>query len=848
MANDFFFSLFTAVEPTVLTKSFRLNKDGLLTNKTGGKLIKGAVKRIKLTGPVEFSAKLEQLQQNQALSFGLCEHGDVDIVPEQQVEKTPDAYSRSRENFSFLNGPGIMMIDYDPADDDPKPLERAQLVEIMGIAVQGLATAPMVLADSAGGHIYHKDGTEHRGRRGLRVYLFIKDASDIPRAGQVLFDRLVLNGQGRIIISKSGALLKRTLVDGSVYQPERLDFAAGAKCLSPLAQNRPLPEVLNRDIEPLDTKAIFKDLSDDEFDRISQIWAELAAQRQPEADQVKEQFTRKRVKEITERLGKEVDGLDEKIRKAVETLVLPDEFLIYIDGGGVVSVGEIMAESCKYHGQKCADPLEPDYQNDSRIARIYSSDGRIHSFAHGGTTYHMQEDTAKIFAGYHYQSLIPSVEQDIWENDKELDREKLKKASMTERFLFVVEGSKVADLAMEPQHSLLRIEDFNRAFANLPPVKRGSNKQIAATKDWLWNNKRQTVRGELYHPGKPRIYKTEGALWFNPFYKPIWPNTDDRDLVPLLSDHFELIIPEEKERKLFYHWLAYTVHVPEIRVAFTPLLISRYQGTGRGWIVKLIEKLIGPWNCSHIKIKTLAGQGNDGQYHNYLYQSLFCSIPEIKVEKNRYDIDDAIRDKLTDSPLNLNIKYGPNGTYEIFTNFLMASNHPDALIIPEVDRRIFVTECPSKPPSEDYFSSHLYPALANERFLAQVFSFLKDYIGAPFNPYMVAPMTPAKRRIVHFSKSSTALLYEDMIDHPKIADVISYNIFTEFVNAKADFAPDHDQVKKLAVLRENATLLNDGKKIKVRGNSLRLWAIRNKQKWLKADTEDLRDELNRNAL
>ena len=66
----------------------------------------------------------------------------------------------------------------------------------------------------------------------------VADASDIERAGQVLFDRLWLAGHGYFKVSSAGTLLSRTLVDGSVYQPSRLDFVAGAVCKPPLVQER----------------------------------------------------------------------------------------------------------------------------------------------------------------------------------------------------------------------------------------------------------------------------------------------------------------------------------------------------------------------------------------------------------------------------------------------------------------------------------------------------------------------------------------------------------------------------------------------------------------------------------
>lgn len=61
----------------------------------------------------------------------------------------------------------------------------------------------------------------------------------------------------------------------------------------------------------------------------------------------------------------------------------------------------------------------------------------------------------------------------------------------------------------------------------------------------------------------------------------------------------------------------------------------------------------------------------------------------MKCEKTRIS-GNQLRDILTEPRFEVNNKYGKKITEDIFTSFLFLSNHIDAIIIPEEDRRIAV--------------------------------------------------------------------------------------------------------------------------------------------------------------
>ena len=54
--------------------------------------------------------------------------------------------------------------------------------------------------------------------------------------------------------------------------------------------------------------------------------------------------------------------------RAAEQHVLSSDFVLYRPDGTSITVGEVLADPEKWHQARFADPLEPEYRDDKRIA------------------------------------------------------------------------------------------------------------------------------------------------------------------------------------------------------------------------------------------------------------------------------------------------------------------------------------------------------------------------------------------------------------------------------------------------------------------------------------------------
>lgn len=397
MAPQFEISVFESESP--LAKSFWLDQSGELKKKDGGQLTKGYVARRSFSYMSEFADFLLTLNGTHALAYGVSEHQEARVLSKksQDSEKGGDLpiITRTRENFSWPRGEGIFLIDYDPPKDGPG-LRREEVYQAIIDACPGLEDAPTILWHSASSFLYNGD-KQLKGEGGYRIYIRVKDASDIPRAGKVLFKRLWLSGHGYIRITENGGLVERAPVDAAVWQPERLDFAGGASCTPPIVQRRPAPVVLNDDFdsEAVDTRVAVPDLTEEEEAEYNGLVQAAKGRKKPQAKEIRKKWLENYLAHLSEEKR-------EEIQTALDThVLLPDFPLILSEDDSVVTVREVLANKEKYHKVFVRHPLEPDHQKTNlKVAQI-NTDGEpnVFTFARHGQTFFLKaQSPEEVFA------------------------------------------------------------------------------------------------------------------------------------------------------------------------------------------------------------------------------------------------------------------------------------------------------------------------------------------------------------------------------------------------------------------------------------------------------------------
>ena len=386
----------TIIESTaVLTKTYKL-VDGKPTQETSANMAQGAATVKAFNTVHELAAILKGLKTNQAMSWGVVKNAhpeqSIQVLSRKKYEeqgRPKNAVARTNDFFEWGASGGVMMLDFDFKGD---AMPKDQIMQTLYSIMPKLQESAFIWWCSSSSFIYNGD-TQHSGLKGQRIYILVKDASDIERAGKVLFERLWLAGHGHFEISKAGSLLTRSIIDSSVWQPNRLDFISGANCIAPVQQKRPEPDI--HDGAHLDTAIVLKDLTAAEQAQVAALKEKAKAKISPEANAVKNQFIETtahkslKVQRISNPSKEQVEQAKGTVKRAIKSDVLASDFVLYLDDMTAVTVGEILSNPNKYNDKLTKDPLEPDYDGGRTVGRLYLLDGKpnLHSQAHGGKNY-----------------------------------------------------------------------------------------------------------------------------------------------------------------------------------------------------------------------------------------------------------------------------------------------------------------------------------------------------------------------------------------------------------------------------------------------------------------------------
>src|SRR2546427_6527120 len=390
LPDELTFTVVTASNQQPLGKRYWLTGTGELETETAVPLASGEVTVEHARSISAFAQRLEGLETHQALLYGIASIPRAKLVTQKRLDAVPHdqrggVIARTREYLQFAQAPGVAMLDFDVSGAPQSLLDlvaspdqtRGLLIE----AVPDLAAAPIVWRPSSSSYLYDGD-REVRGLRGQRGYIAVTRAADIPYLGELLYERLWLLGYGYFAVSASGQLLDRTILDGRVWQPERLDFAAGPTCVPPLERRVPGARIWNGEAPFFDARSA-GGLTADETRHIEARRNAERMAKDTEARARRNEWTLARSKAIAATTGVPDSVAADIAREAADLRILRPDFPLITEDEETVTVAELLAAPGVWHGRRFHDPLEPDYRGDNRIAwaNLRPGNGRPYLFS-----------------------------------------------------------------------------------------------------------------------------------------------------------------------------------------------------------------------------------------------------------------------------------------------------------------------------------------------------------------------------------------------------------------------------------------------------------------------------------
>lgn len=395
-------TVFTTAKPTTLGKTYKLGLNGV-EKTTAGQMVEGTYE-VRSFGDVhELVALLSSIRTDQALCASLPVDGSTSgrIATKAARKDNPGALSRTKDCFALpVGAPALVILDH---DSHGTPLTRDELWALLRAACPDINDCGVVWWCSGSSHLYNAD-TEWQGLRGQRLYLVVADGADVARFGNSLAKRLWLAGRGRFDVSLSGSFLERGIFDAAMFQPARFDFIGGSVCHPPLSQRRGPPVILSEG-DLLDTRAAMPDLTAPEEARYVPAIDDAKAKAEPAAKAARAAWVESRIAAGVARLvanGVLAEQAKERTERTLNSAlgrVLMGDFEITLEGGKVVTVGEVLDNRERYHGALCLDPLNPGHRGGASDGKLYlfGAAPMLFSFDDGGITYRLRRQPMRLY-------------------------------------------------------------------------------------------------------------------------------------------------------------------------------------------------------------------------------------------------------------------------------------------------------------------------------------------------------------------------------------------------------------------------------------------------------------------
>jgi Family of unknown function (DUF5906) len=635
-----------------------------------------------------------------------------------------------------------------------------------------LAGVALVVRRSSSANIRNDEEDLVKDSKGVHTFLALRGKAP-KEVLAYLHKQLVIDGHGHCYVTKSGALLIRTVIDQEVGETNRIMFEAPPALGEGLHRNGGAPACGGGG--ELDLTGI--DLTVDEAAYLAKC-REL--KEQPEAKvRAKERKAEYQVRMEQKGIAKGMNP--EQARAYAQRLATggenvdfyPKDGVVFrFDNEGDVTITELLADPGKYHGCSLADPGDPDDQpckakffwnqkegpegKESFVIHLIKSGNKIFLHAEDVAEQYLS-DEAKAKRREQQKERARHIGEEGWgSSDEYATAEIITVQDALDHFGFVSHGSQVIDLRSPKR--LHGFADWANTYCASTITAEEDKKPKPISAEWKRHLDRKTADNVTFFPGGGLVCNDpKGVRCFN-VWRDIQRADGDIALAAPFVDHVRHLWGEDADR--FLDWLAHIEQKPGVLPHTSWLHIADFTGTGRNWLSSVLARVWAGYVASNLTVEDVLGNFNDR-----LEAKLLAQVDEIREGgKSVWEHNEKFKSAMNPEYRTINPKYGRKRVEHNVCRFLLFSNSILAIPLDESDRRVEVVLHRGAPLDAGYYTK-LYGLLNNRAFINAVGLWLRERDINQFNPGARARMSSAKELLVQANKSETVHRLEAIIKY-----------------------------------------------------------------------------------
>lgn len=311
--------------------------------------------------------------------------------------------------------------------------------------------------------------------------------------------------------------------------------------------------------------------------------------------------------------------------------------------------------------------------------------------------------------------------------------------------------------AFTPDGSLLKPEQFRATYGGYLFAMDATNDKTSRNAWEVFTESQAIFFPKAHLPAfRPEIesgalIEEDGRVLVNT-YIPIPVPSAPGDVSPFLN-HLALLFPCETDREIILSYMAACVQYKGQKFAWAPM-IQGIEGNGKSLLIHVLTHAVGSRYTHKPNAQELGSGGS--KFTAWLQNKLFIGVEEIYVSDRR-EVSDALKPLITDDRVEIQGKGADQVMGDNRANFILCSNHKDAILKNRGDRRYAVFYTAQQSPEDlhkagmtladgetptKYFPT-LYGWLKNQGGFANVTNYLENYqIAEEFNPATLCVRSP----------------------------------------------------------------------------------------------------------
>ncbi len=337
---------------------------------------------------------------------------------------------------------------------------------------------------------------------------------------------------------------------------------------------------------------------------------------------------------------------------------------------------------------------------------------------------------------------------------------------------------------------VLNKEAFARDLTSLMPLKPSGKPMdpLAADRD---HGICEVVDGVGYRPitGQPIYTDSEQVTYANAYRCPQHPEHSGQmvaEVGRILAKHMTYLFGDDDSDQSGAILLAYLAHIvqsPSKPPLWAVLLFGEALGTGKTLMLEIIRNAIGGSN-----FKNFDGNALKEVFTSLGAFGLLHVIEEIHLNgTSRWSLINDLKPRITNSTVKVRKMHQDAFDQERYARIIATSNYPDALPVTEADRRWCVlqtygfetTDQVNAFKQTDQGTTHFaeLARLKEEEWGGAVLEYFQNFQinAAVFNPHL-PPVTAAKRRMAHASRSDNTFIMLEAIEAHGRADITTDSV------------------------------------------------------------------------